>query len=503
MKNLTVILLFALFYCVKGHAQACTPQGDETSYGINNVWIGYVYDNINFTSYKGYVNEGNAGSATFDENFGGDDVTYNTNGCGVFTSTFSVRYKLTKNFSNGFYSFTVGGDDGFRLSLDGGATWVINQWNDQSYTTITYSTSLNGTYNMVLEYYENGGGNRVSFDVATACIGTENTSVYGTNNIWKGYIYDGTNFNLYSGMVNEGSAGSLDFDENFGGPNVFYTTSSCNVQTETFSARYRLTKTFAAGNYVFTVGGDDGYRFSIDGGTTWLVNQWNLQSYNTTLSPTVTLNGTYNLVLEYYENGGDNRVSISAQTLVLLPVNLLEFNAIAKNTDVTLNWSVASGSTPKQFEIEKSNDGINFSTIINTSSSSNSLQYTVVDKGIVSGTWYYRLKITDINGGISYSKIAVVRVGLIQGGRESLFYPSVVTSNSIMFNSNANIHNAIISIIDINGRIVNSQNAANISAGVPIRLPLTPQNSKLPAGFYIIKVTSNNSETVTGKFIVQ
>ncbi len=499
MKNCIIILLCLQCFCGSGYAQVCTPQGDETTYGTNNVWIGYAYDNIDFTAYKGYVNEGNAGNPNFDESFGGDDVTYTTNGCGIFTSTFSMRYKLTKSFTSGFYSFTAGGDDGYRLSLDGGATWVINDWGDHSYTTTTYLTSLNGTYNIVLEYYENGGGNRISFDVSPACVGTENTTVYGTGNVWNGYIYDGTNFNFYSGMVHEGNAGSLNFDEDFGGDNVLYATSSCNVQTETFSARYRLTKTFTNGNYIFTVGGDDGYRLSIDGGATWLVDQWYLQSYNTTTSPVVALNGTYNLVLEYYENGGGNRVSVNAQLLTILAVDLTSFNGTPKNNEVELNWSVAAGSTAKQFTIERSADGINFNSIITTAGNA-ALQYTANDKTVTPGTWYYRLKITDINGSINYSKIITARIG---NSKEGLFYPSVVTNNVVMFKSGSNISNATVTMIDINGRMVARENIAKIIAGVPVSLQLSAQNNKLPAGFYIIKISSTNGDIITGKVVVQ
>ncbi len=501
MRKYGLSIFFVLLFYGFGYSQVCTPLGNEISYGTNDVWIGYAYDNTGFTNYMGYVNEGTAGNPNFDENFGGNDITFTTNGCGVFTSTFSMRYRLTKSFSDGFYIFTVGGDDGYRLSLDGGATWVINNWGDHSYTTTTYAAALNGPYSMVLEYYENTGGNRINFNVAAGCIGTENTLLYGAGNVWNGYIYDGTNFNYYAGMVTEGSATSMNFDENFGGNNTAYATSNCSVQTETFSARYRLTKTFAAGEYLFTVGGDDGYRLSIDGGATWLVNQWNLQSYNTTLAP-VTLNGTYNLVLEYFENGGDNRVSVSLQLLTILPVNLTTFTATPKNDGVELSWAVTAGSTPKLFEIERSSDAINFKTAV-TAAASSSLFYTVSDKTVTPGTWYYRLKSTDVGGGFYYSNIVAVRVTTNAVSRQGLFYPSVVTDNTVMFKTGSNIINAAITITDINGHTVGQYSLAKIMADVPVRLQLTAQNNRLPAGFYIIKVSGANGESVTGKIIVQ
>ncbi len=502
MRKISISILCILFFSITSYTQPCTPLGDEVTYGTNDVWIGYAYDNIDFTNYKGYTNEGVVGNPDFDESFGGDDVTYSTNGCSFFTSTFSMRYKLIKNFANGIYVFSVGGDDGYRLSLDGGATWVINNWGDHSYTSTMYSATLNGSYNIVLEYYENGGGNRVSFTVAPACTGTEDQSVYGTGNIWNGYIYDGINFDLYSGMVHEGSAASPNFDESFGGSDVLYATSSCNVQTETFSARYRLRKNFIYGSYVFTVGGDDGYRLSIDGGATWLVDKWNLQSYNTTLSPVVILNGNYDLVVEYFENGGDNRVSFSVQLLTILAVNLSTFNATPNGNEVKLDWTVAAGSTPKQFEIQKSDDAIAFKTIT-TTAAGNNLQYTATDKNTTPGISYYRLKSTDINGGFYYSNIVAVRITKTDRINNGLFYPSIVTGNTVTFKSETTINNAVITVTDINGRTVSRQGFEKITANTPMLLQLTPVNKKLPSGFYIIKVNSAGGESVTGKIIIQ
>ena len=252
MKN-CFLLLFAVVLNTAARAQACTPGGDQTSYGSSDTWIGYVYNNTGFTNYRGYITEGSAGNPAFNETFGGDYANLTTNGCPVYTESFSVRYKLRKTFAAGNYQITVGGDDGYRLSLDGGLTWIINRWVDQSYASTTYASSLSGSYDLVLEYYENSGGNRVSFRVDAVCAGLEDQSVYGTGNVWRGYIYTGINFNNYSGMMTEGTVANPSFNENFGGVNTSYSTSACAVQTEQFSVRYRLQRTFSPGTYTFIV----------------------------------------------------------------------------------------------------------------------------------------------------------------------------------------------------------------------------------------------------------
>lgn len=499
-KNL--LLTTTLIIAALSVRSQCTTSGNETSYGTNNVWIGYVYNNANFNNYRSYVNEGTTASPNFDENFGGDDVTYNTTGCSIQTSTFSVRYKLTKTFTNGNYTFTVGGDDGVRLSLDGGATWVINYWNDQSYSTYTYTATLNGTYNMVLEYYENNGANRVSFAVAAICTGTENTTVYGASNVWYGYVYKGANFNTYSGRVTEGTSSNPAFDESFGGANVNYNTSACGVQTEDFSVRYRLTKTFAGGTYNFTVGGDDGYRFSLDGGATWTINNWTPHSYTSTTSSTMSLNGTYNMVLEYFENGGDNRVTFAFQTLSLLPVSIEAFTAIQRNKAVEINWAISSNSNPKTFEVERSANGSSFNTIGEVSSNNNSavLNYNYTDVNPLSGTSYYRLKITDLTNVITYSKIVSVQTITVADDKIEV-YPNVITGNDFQLKAHKNIKNATVSISDLSGRIIVKQNIGNIIAGQPVKV--STGNSKAGKGMYLVILMSNNAPVSTDKIIVQ
>ncbi|MBX2925005.1 MAG: hypothetical protein KF746_22580 [Chitinophagaceae bacterium] len=502
MKLFLPVFVCLVVFTHRTHAQSCTPAGNQTSYGTNNVWRGYVYDNINFTNYRGYVTEGSSGSPNFDQNFGGDDVSYATNGCPVQTSTFSVRYKLRKTFANGTYQFVVGGDDGFRLSFDGGDTWAIDRWNDQSYTTQTYTIALNGSYDMVLEFYENGGANRISFSMAAVCTPSGNPAVYGTGNVWYGYVYDGTNFDTYIGRVTEGFAGNPDFDESFGGSNVTYTTSSCSTPTETFSMRYRLTKNFSGGTYRFIVGGDDGYRLSIDGGSTWLINSWNLQSYTTTTSNTLSLSGSYNLVLEYYENSGDNRVSFALQTLTMLPISVEAFTAAAKDDKVDLSWTVSANSSPRSFEVEKSADGISFKSLGTVPSNVNwaITGYKFSDISVAEGISYYRLKMTDADGVLTYSKVITIHIA-VSGNRNIRIYPSIVTGNGFYIKSTRQVRNAVITVTDINGRMLIKQPAGNIAAGQPLQVEASAIAGK--KGMYTVAITGSDNNWFAGRIIVQ
>jgi len=138
----------------------------ETELG-NDSWIGHVYDGTNqnrafnqtFSNYIGGYTE----ALSFDRNFGGNTNNFQlgTGTCApsVYTETFSVRYKMNST-SKGLYSLNIGSDDGTRLNVDG--ELVYNDWNNHSYRNQNILIRLSGTSNLILDYYENSGGNRVS-----------------------------------------------------------------------------------------------------------------------------------------------------------------------------------------------------------------------------------------------------------------------------------------------------------------------------------------------------
>ncbi|HEY4064037.1 MAG TPA: T9SS type A sorting domain-containing protein [Puia sp.] len=499
MKNLYSNIVFSLLAALLLSSQASTAQscstaaGDQTTYGTNGTWIGYVYQGRNFDTYFGYVNEGSAASPNFDESFGGAGTNYNTNGCAIYTDNFSVRYKLTQVFASGNYSITVGGDDGYRLSLDGGATWTINQWNDQSYNTTNITIALNGSYNIIFEYYENGGDNRVSFNVTPICTGTGDPTIYGTGTTWMGYIYQGMNFDQYKGSVTEG----LTFDENFGNSGASntatYNTSSCSITTYQFSARYRLQQNLTPAHYLFTVGGDDGYRLSLDGGATWVINNWGDHSYAVS-SYDVVLSGTYNMVLEYYDDGGGDEISF-AMTSTLLPVSLTGWSvsAVPGNPDqALLKWQATNAVNFDHYIIQRSNDGQSFQDIHTTpgvtGTGTTTQEYSYTDQYAFNGTVFYRLEMIDRDGTFTYSNI--VSIGF-QSSQDIRIYPTRVEDGSLFVESALSIHQARLEIFDMNGRRIQAKDWTVLDGRQSVSI--NGNKGSLPAGAYIARLSNSNS----------
>ncbi|HOA39569.1 MAG TPA: hypothetical protein PKJ36_14260 [Flavihumibacter sp.] len=75
------------------------------------------------------------------------------------------------------------------------------------------------------------------------------------------------------------------------------------------------------------------------------------------------MSGNVDIVLEFYENAGGNRLSFDLTTISVLPIDLLHFNGQQINNQVRLNWSVTPESTPKVFGVERSAENGNFQQI--------------------------------------------------------------------------------------------------------------------------------------------
>ncbi|MFM6925323.1 MAG: hypothetical protein ACKOU7_07445 [Ferruginibacter sp.] len=504
MKKVLPFIYFLIAAIPAANSQNCNPQGDQTSFGTNNTWIGYVYNTMNFNSYKGYINTGTANSPDFDTNFGGADITLATTGCSVRTEKFSVRFKLAKTVSSGTYKITVGGDDGYRFSLDGGNSWIINAWSDHTYQTSVYIITLSGNCNMVLEYYDNTGDNRVSFSMAPYNCGSSNSETYGHNNIWNGYLYAGTGFSSYAGMVNAGNVADAAFTEAFGGSDVYFNTGCSHLRTEKFSARYRLTKTFENALYTFNVGADDGYRLSLDGGNTWVINKWSDHPYITT-TLTVQLNGTYNMVLEYYDNSAENILSFFVQRGTVLAAKEFILTGREQNGNALLNWQLSTGSNAAFFELEKSSNGSSFNTVNNIPASTGItsgafLKYTATDKLTGNDLQYYRVKMTGTDGAVSWSNNIVLQPAR-QTGAGIRIFPAVVTNGIIQVNCSSTLSNAVIRLHDFSGAAISNRYlgklAANQSAGITIT------NGQISPGIYLVSVVDEGRLVGTQKIMIQ
>lgn len=102
---------------------------------------------------------------------------------------------------------------------------------------------------------------------------------------------------------------------------------------------------------------------------------------------------------------------ISATTLAALPVKLSEWKATLVNTAVRLQWTSSTEINSSFFDIERSADGIHFTSIdrVTAAGSSNgNIYYSREDTHPLPGKSFYRLKIVDMDGRMEYAAVLAV-----------------------------------------------------------------------------------------------
>jgi len=106
----------------------------------------------------------------------------------------------------------------------------------------------------------------------------------------------------------------------------------------------------------------------------------------------------------------DNVTITVYYTLVTLPVTLTSFTATKEAKSVVVNWKTATEINMDHYEVERSSNGVNF-TSLTTIPSRNLLiatDYTYTDISPLSGVSYYRLKMDGAIGDRKYSPVVSV-----------------------------------------------------------------------------------------------
>lgn len=118
----------------------------------------------------------------------------------------------------------------------------------------------------------------------------------------------------------------------------------------------------------------------------------------------------------------DIRITVYYE-FITLPVKLVNFSANKNKNAIDVNWTVTEEINMSHYEVERSSDGRNFSSITSITSQNNVNQfsYTANDNNPASGIAYYRLKMVDNDNYIKYSRIVSVQFST---GNQVSLYPA-------------------------------------------------------------------------------
>ncbi|MFY7963366.1 MAG: T9SS type A sorting domain-containing protein [Chitinophagaceae bacterium] len=172
----------------------------------------------------------------------------------------------------------------------------------------------------------------------------------------------------------------------------------------------------------------------------------------------------------------------------ILPVKFTSISVQKTNDGAKLSWIAANQTNLNEYVIEKSLNGVEFTSIQNVKAT-NQDSYSFLDKNIVAGNNYYRIKAVDNDGKFLYSKT----VSFNSKNEIALsIYPSPAKNQVVINNLTGNNN---ISIVNTIGQIVlQKSNVSTSSINVDI--------STLQNGVYSV-IINNNGENKTLKLMVQ
>lgn len=200
------------------------------------------------------------------------------------------------------------------------------------------------------------------------------------------------------------------------------------------------------------------------------------------------------------------KIFIDARFASTLPISLTSFTGSKVGTINKLVWNTAGEQNNKGFELQRSADGVNFSSLefvnskaTNGNSTSN-LNYVFNDEKPLKGTSYYRLKQVDNDGKSSLSNVVVINGNKVATIELSNLYPNPVKDKLNLIISNEANRKVDLIVTDLSGKIVLTQSQTVSIGDSNIQLNV----EKLASGSYILKAVCNDGcESSLRKFVKQ
>lgn len=183
-----------------------------------------------------------------------------------------------------------------------------------------------------------------------------------------------------------------------------------------------------------------------------------------------------------------------------LPITLISFNASKlSNTTSSINWELsACCSSAAKFEIQRAGTNKAFVSIATIGGSETNKLYDYTDNGLKNGINYYRLKMIDADGKISYSRIVAVMNG-VNGLLLTSLMPTVVTNQSTLTVASSERQKLDLIVVDMQGKVLMRRNYTIDAGNTNIQLSL----AAFSAGVYQLTGISAVGKTNTIRFIKQ
>jgi GEVED domain/Secretion system C-terminal sorting domain/Fibronectin type III domain len=170
-----------------------------------------------------------------------------------------------------------------------------------------------------------------------------------------------------------------------------------------------------------------------------------------------------------------------------LPVNGLDISAKRQGDHVIVSWTTGSEQNSARFDVERSDDGINFIKIGQVQAagfSTNLRSYLFTDIHVARSLLFYRLRMVDVGGSYKLSPVRIVNKADMSI-QDFLLYPNPAISYVNIALSEAAAKELQVQVTNQLGQIVKT---TRVSTGTQlIKLDI----SELPKGIYAVTIIGN------------
>jgi hypothetical protein len=188
-------------------------------------------------------------------------------------------------------------------------------------------------------------------------------------------------------------------------------------------------------------------------------------------------------------------VSPNGFNLAVLPVVFNGFFVTRNNNNIVLTWSTAQESNNSNYEVQRSFDGTNWSTIAIMMGAGNSTtvqQYNFTDKNMTAAVAYYRIKQVDIDGRYEYSTVKSIRAS--EAAASTRIYAA---GNTVNIEFNKEVKNPItVRIVNMNGQVVGQRTYQQAAYRITMNM-----NNPV-SGAYIVQLNDNEGWNEVKKIIL-
>jgi large repetitive protein len=194
----------------------------------------------------------------------------------------------------------------------------------------------------------------------------------------------------------------------------------------------------------------------------------------------------------------------TVDAIVTTPVRLISFSAAKSNNDIIITWKTASEINNSHFIIERSTNGVDFTSIAQIVGRGNSNivnDYSFTDVNTPKLNLYYRLQQVDFNADKSYSIIVLVKTFKDAQPTISIYPNPVQQRIASITTSNIASGKYILSIKSLDGKHI-LHNVESIIATNQVFQLLLPE--AIPSGIYLLQITNNVSTVnLSQKLVLQ